>query len=143
MGLFYLPTNTMCRRPVEIIGILRSRRWGLGNIGLSKVSRFTEKRLDEVSVFLGTAHLSYVFFSVIDSSAKIESGVLDGNSKWLGSYDECFNLEVPVKHFVISPIETQFCFAHIPLKLAYIPLEVGYDSEKKYQTCFANLGQTV
>ncbi|XP_056011040.1 nose resistant to fluoxetine protein 6-like [Ostrea edulis] len=65
----------------------------------------------------------YWALKMIDSSAKIESGVLDGNTKWLGSYDECFNLEVPVKHFNISSIETQFCFAHIPLKLAYIPLE--------------------
>jgi hypothetical protein len=62
---------------------------------------------------------------VIDSSAKIESGVLEGNTKWLGSYDECFNLEDPVKHFNISPIETQFCLAQMPLKLADVPLRVG------------------
>lgn len=85
-----------------------------------------------------TVPLRYIFFSVIDSSAKIESGVLDGNTKWLGSYDECFNLEVPVKHFNISSIETQFCFAHIPLKLAYIPLEVGINQKEQYRICFVN-----
>ncbi|XP_062566687.1 nose resistant to fluoxetine protein 6-like [Saccostrea cucullata] len=61
---------------------------------------------------------------MIDASAKIEPGILDGHSKWLGSYDECFNLEAPVKHFYFEPVETQFCFAQIPAKLQYIPLEI-------------------
>ncbi|XP_048778807.2 nose resistant to fluoxetine protein 6-like isoform X3 [Ostrea edulis] len=69
----------------------------------------------------------YWALKLIDSSAKLESGILEGNTKWLGSYDECFNLEVPVKAVSLSAFETHFCFAHVPINLTdfHLKIDIG------------------
>ena len=36
-----------------------------------------------------------LIFSVIDSFAKVPSGLLDGNWLWLGDYDLCTSISVP------------------------------------------------
>lgn len=66
------------------------------------------------------------YFTVFDAAAKIESGVLEGNTKWLGSYDECFqiNQSLPGLPDSSSGIQTQYCGVEIPLKVAYTPLKV-------------------
>lgn len=49
---------------------------------------------------------------MFDSTAKIPDGVLIGNSKILGQYDECVDVEDPEINFV-----GQHCMMNIKLKL--------------------------
>ena len=38
------------------------------------------------------------YFAVVDAMGKLESGYLEGNMQWLGSFDECQNVTVPYPH---------------------------------------------
>ncbi|XP_061188052.1 nose resistant to fluoxetine protein 6-like [Saccostrea echinata] len=63
---------------------------------------------------------------MLDASAKIDSGILEGNTIWLGSYDECFQIDetLPGMPPSNSGMQTHFCAVEIPIKIAYIPLTV-------------------
>ena len=47
------------------------------------------------------------------------SGVLDGNLKWLGSYDECFAVDATVNRsgIITSPFSGQYCSASFKVDL--------------------------
>jgi len=50
---------------------------------------------------------------VIDASAKVPSGVLDGHYKWLGSYDECLKVRHKVQD--TSMITGKHCIVIVPI----------------------------
>nr|XP_022320071.1 nose resistant to fluoxetine protein 6-like [Crassostrea virginica] len=65
---------------------------------------------------------------MLDAGGKIGPGILEGNTKWLGSYDECFRIDrsfpgLPPSN---SGFETQFCGLKTNVKISFIPLKVDF-----------------
>ena len=67
---------------------------------------------------------------MIDEFGKPGAGILDGNIKWLGSYDECLNID-PVRYRVprnktepYKPFETKYCIAHMSFPTELLPVKV-------------------
>ena len=56
-------------------------------------------------------HTCTIFLTVLDAFGKPGSGVLEGDLKWLGSYDECFAVQarVNVSGSMMSPYEGKYC----------------------------------
>lgn len=67
-------------------------------------------------------------FKMLDASGKIGAGILEGNTKWLGSYDECFRIDrtLPGMPPSNSGFSTQFCGMKIKVTLGNIPLEIDF-----------------
>lgn len=65
-------------------------------------------------------------FKMLDASGKIGAGILEGNTKWLGSYDECFRIDrtLPGMPPSNSGFSTQFCGMKTNVPLGVIPLEI-------------------
>lgn len=65
-------------------------------------------------------------FKMLDASGKIGAGILEGNTKWLGSYDECFRIDrtLPGMPPSNSGFSTQFCGMKTNIPLGVIPLEI-------------------
>ncbi|GFS33341.1 nose resistant to fluoxetine protein 6 [Nephila pilipes] len=56
---------------------------------------------------------------MLDSYGKPESGILIGNLKWLGEYDECIGVYVPHKPDTnVGGFHGKYCTLEIPLKLS-------------------------
>ena len=55
----------------------------------------------------------YYYYKVLDAMGKPPSGVLNGDVKWLGSYDECLAVEasVNISGEMTSPYKGQYCSA--------------------------------
>lgn len=51
---------------------------------------------------------NYVRFSVIDASYKIPSGIFDLNMAWIGSYEECINIESK-----LNDVKGKYCLTTI------------------------------
>ncbi|GFW25939.1 hypothetical protein TNCV_1328951 [Trichonephila clavipes] len=55
---------------------------------------------------------------MLDSYGKPESGILNGNLKWLGEYEECINIFVPHKtNTNKGGFRGKYCILEIPVKL--------------------------
>ena len=52
--------------------------------------------------------------SVIDAWGKIESGILEGNSRWLGNFDECLNITAGPDESLADGFKTRYCSTSIP-----------------------------
>ena len=52
--------------------------------------------------------------SVIDAWGKIESGILEGNAKWLGNFDECLNITAGPDESLPDGFKTRYCSSAIP-----------------------------
>ncbi|GBM34049.1 hypothetical protein AVEN_72612-1, partial [Araneus ventricosus] len=47
-----------------------------------------------------------------------ESGILEGNLKWLGQYDECVGVQAPSKENTsVGDFRGKYCTLQVPLKL--------------------------
>lgn len=68
---------------------------------------------------------------MIDSFGKPGAGVLDGNIKWLGSFDECLNIDPVVygnplkKTDPTTPFGTQWCDAKMPFPTDLLPVPIS------------------
>eukprot|EP00105_Crassostrea_gigas_P037257 XP_019921405.1 PREDICTED: nose resistant to fluoxetine protein 6 isoform X4 [Crassostrea gigas] len=67
-------------------------------------------------------------FKMLDASGKIGAGILEGHTKWMGSYDECFRIDrtLPGMPPSNSGFSTQFCGMRTKVTLGYIPLEIDF-----------------
>ncbi|GBN32260.1 hypothetical protein AVEN_116021-1 [Araneus ventricosus] len=55
---------------------------------------------------------------MLDSYGKPESGILVGNLKWLGQYDECVGVQAPSKENTsVGGFRGNYCTLQVPLKL--------------------------
>ncbi|GBN22298.1 hypothetical protein AVEN_106738-1, partial [Araneus ventricosus] len=55
---------------------------------------------------------------VLDSYGMPESGILGGNLKWLGQYDECVGVQAPSKENTsVGGFRGKYCTLQVPLKL--------------------------
>ena len=56
--------------------------------------------------------------SVVDAIGKPDSGILGGNFRWLGSFDECVDVRAAINKSgaITYPWKGQYCTAHIGLK---------------------------
>lgn len=52
-------------------------------------------------------------FSVFDSSAKISSGILNGNVNYLGDFDQCINVEGPIDN-----IRGKYCLTYLQTSIS-------------------------
>ncbi|GFU16199.1 nose resistant to fluoxetine protein 6 [Nephila pilipes] len=65
---------------------------------------------------------------MLDSYGKPESGVLIGNVKWLGEYNECLDIQAPPKPYEnVGHFQGKYCTLQIPLKFGNmsLPLSMG------------------
>ncbi|GFU10858.1 nose resistant to fluoxetine protein 6 [Trichonephila clavipes] len=65
---------------------------------------------------------------MLDSYGKPESGVLNGNIKWLGEYKECLDVRAPPKPYEnVGGFQGKYCTLQIPVKLKNVslPLNMG------------------
>ncbi|GBM27686.1 Nose resistant to fluoxetine protein 6 [Araneus ventricosus] len=63
---------------------------------------------------------------MVDSFGKPESGILLGNSKWLGEYDECLKIYAPPKGKTgLGDFHGKYCTLSIPLKLGNMALPIS------------------
>ena len=105
-----------------IAGLTRNEFWAIKSKGVKCLSKFyVLKRLYHNTVCLFSR-------AVLDAGGKIGPGILEGNTKWLGSYDECFRIDrsfpgLPPSN---SGFETQFCGLKTNVKISFIPLEVSF-----------------
>ena len=55
---------------------------------------------------------------VVDAIGKPPSGILGGNFKWLGSFDECVDVKAAINKSgeITYPWKGQYCTAHFGLK---------------------------
>ena len=55
---------------------------------------------------------------MVDAIGKPESGILGGNLKWLGSFDECVDVRAAINQSgkITYPWKGQYCTAHFGLK---------------------------
>ncbi|GBM42507.1 hypothetical protein AVEN_189201-1, partial [Araneus ventricosus] len=54
----------------------------------------------------------------LDSYGKPETGILTGNIKWLGQYDECVDIQAPSKDNTgVEGFRGKYCTLQVPLKL--------------------------
>ncbi|GBO33131.1 hypothetical protein AVEN_66545-1, partial [Araneus ventricosus] len=58
---------------------------------------------------------------MLDSYGKPKSGILAGNLKWLGQYDECVEIQAPSKENTnVGGFSGKYCTLQIPLKLGTV-----------------------
>ncbi|GFR30452.1 nose resistant to fluoxetine protein 6 [Trichonephila clavata] len=63
---------------------------------------------------------------MIDSYGKPESGVLNGNVKWLGEYFECLDIRAPPKPYEdVGGFQGKYCTLQIPLKFGNVSLPLS------------------
>ncbi|XP_055947793.1 nose resistant to fluoxetine protein 6-like [Argiope bruennichi] len=63
---------------------------------------------------------------MVDSFGKPESGILLGNFKWLGEYDECLKIYAPPKGKTgLGDFHGKYCTVQIPLKLGSMALPLS------------------
>ncbi|GFU10738.1 nose resistant to fluoxetine protein 6 [Trichonephila clavipes] len=63
---------------------------------------------------------------MFDSYGKPESGVLNGNVKWLGEYFECLEIRAPPKPYEdVGGFQGKYCTLQIPLKLGNVSLPLS------------------
>ncbi|GBM82281.1 Nose resistant to fluoxetine protein 6 [Araneus ventricosus] len=63
---------------------------------------------------------------MLDSYGKPESGILAGNLKWLGQYDECVEIQAPSKENTnVGGFRGKYCTLQIPLKLGTVSLPIS------------------
>ncbi|GBM10130.1 hypothetical protein AVEN_66691-1, partial [Araneus ventricosus] len=63
---------------------------------------------------------------LLDSYGKPESGVLTGNIKWLGQYDECVDIQAPSKDITgVEGFRGKYCTLQVPLKLGPVSLPLS------------------
>ena len=56
-------------------------------------------------------------FAVLDSWGKPETGILHGNLNWLGAYDECLNITIPVNAEPSLNFKPQYCTLNTKLAI--------------------------
>ena len=54
-------------------------------------------------------YFTILYIAVIDAMGKPTSGLLEGHFTWLGSYDECIQIQATVND--TEPIKGQYCSA--------------------------------
>ncbi|GBN49966.1 hypothetical protein AVEN_98912-1, partial [Araneus ventricosus] len=63
---------------------------------------------------------------MLDSYGKPESGILTGNIKWLGQYDECVDIQAPSKDNTgVEGFRGKYCTLQVPLKLGPVSLPLS------------------
>ncbi|XP_055947834.1 nose resistant to fluoxetine protein 6-like [Argiope bruennichi] len=63
---------------------------------------------------------------MLDSYGKPGSGILQGNVRWLGDYDECLDIRAPPKENTdVGNFRGKYCSLQIPLKLGALSLPVS------------------
>ena len=63
-------------------------------------------------------HVPVVYVSVVDAIGKPPSGLLDGNFKWLGNFDECIAIKAMVNNSgaISFPYEGRYCLSSFKIK---------------------------
>ncbi|GBN61572.1 hypothetical protein AVEN_205971-1, partial [Araneus ventricosus] len=57
------------------------------------------------------------YTAVLDAYGKPENGILLGNIRWLGEYDECLNVYAPPKgNTSVGNFHGKYCTLQVPLK---------------------------
>ncbi|XP_013412631.1 nose resistant to fluoxetine protein 6 isoform X2 [Lingula anatina] len=79
----------------------------------------------------GLMNRQYWAIRMFDASAKLPSGVLDGNFRWLGSYSECLAVDAYVQYNVTNPDNTtwtaddqfggQYCTGYVGIQQPGLP----------------------
>ena len=54
---------------------------------------------------------------MLDSWAKPERGILNGNLNWIGAYDECLNVTIPASSDPTLNFSPQYCTLNTKLSL--------------------------
>ncbi|GBN59840.1 hypothetical protein AVEN_233973-1 [Araneus ventricosus] len=71
----------------------------------------------------------FLNFAVLDSYGKPESGILLGNLRWLGEYDECLGIYAPAKgnqgNVSVGDFHGKYCTLQIALKLGTTSLPLS------------------
>ncbi|GFR32373.1 nose resistant to fluoxetine protein 6 [Trichonephila clavata] len=63
---------------------------------------------------------------MLDSFGKLESGILQGNLKWLGNYDQCLKVYAPPDEKTgAGDFHGKYCLLQIPIKDANRTLEIS------------------
>ncbi|XP_055947829.1 nose resistant to fluoxetine protein 6-like [Argiope bruennichi] len=63
---------------------------------------------------------------MLDSYGKPESGILAGNIKWLGAYDECVGIQsVSQKNASVGNFRGKYCTLQIPLRLENVSIPIS------------------
>ncbi|XP_055947832.1 nose resistant to fluoxetine protein 6-like [Argiope bruennichi] len=63
---------------------------------------------------------------MLDSYGKPESGILAGNIKWLGTYDECVGIQsVPQKNASVGNFRGKYCTLQVPLNLGNVSIPIS------------------
>ncbi len=55
-----------------------------------------------------TVKVAFARFLVIDAQGKIPSGLAEMNTNWLGSWDECWDIEARTNRFVVAGLQLFF-----------------------------------
>lgn len=78
---------------------------------------------------------------VFDAWGKIDSGLLDGNTKWLGSFDECLNITAETNGSLPEDFTTRYCMASIPvvsLPSFGLSYEIASNKFQRKSRCYAD-----
>ncbi|GAB6022493.1 hypothetical protein CHUAL_006600 [Chamberlinius hualienensis] len=97
----------------------------LSDYGILMSTNLTEQCVDDVKFFLkslltteyGGPFLLWTF-EFMDSFAKIPSGVIPGNINWLGDFEQCVNVEVPIpdSRRVPSEFKGEYCLVFLVIR---------------------------
>ncbi|GBN32258.1 hypothetical protein AVEN_116019-1 [Araneus ventricosus] len=78
---------------------------------------------------------------VLDSYGKPESGILVGNLKWLGQYDECVGVQAPSKENTsVGGFRGNYCTLQVPLKLGSVTYSSIHDGNGVLLCCESIFG---
>lgn len=73
---------------------------------------------------------------MFDASAKFPSGILSGNTFYLGNYDECIGINVQLDNDVIKG---QYCLPKITIEIPNIPLSNSTDENDNFLSTWSKI----
>lgn len=81
---------------------------------------------------------------MLDSSAKYPEGILYGHTRYLGNFDECYNLQVNIaeENANIREINGKYCLVNIEYKNKHATSIHPKLSASKYQNNFFNMNDS-
>ena len=83
----------------------------------------------------------HLYNAVIDAMGKPTSGLLEGHFTWLGSYDECIQIQATVND--TEPIKGQYCSAVFGQQQVTIELTFWALMDSSFWFDTINLGQSI
>ena len=83
----------------------------------------------------------HLYIAVIDAMGKPTSGLLEGHLTWLGSYDECIQIQATVND--TEPIKGKYCSAVFGQQQVTIELTFWALMDSSFWFDTINLGQSI